>query len=80
MENTEPVSAAANVTVGNTRTEEPPRAELRDFYVVFCEATISELENAILSASDTEERAFYRKLLNLRLQTEQEKIVGERLV
>ena len=57
-----------------------PQAALRDFYGVFCRSTIRELEDAIISAVDTEERAFYRKLLNLRLQTEQEKIVGERLV
>ena len=55
-------------------------AELRDFYGVFCAATIKELQNAIIEAGDTDEKAFYRKLLNLKLQTEQEKIVGERLV
>lgn len=54
--------------------------KLRNFYGVFCEITINELENAILSTDDTEEKAFYRKLLNLKLQTEQEKIIGERLV
>lgn len=63
-----------------SKNEQRPRAELRDFYGVFCSATISELQNAIISAGETEERAFYRKLLNLKLQTEQEKIVGERLV
>ena len=57
-----------------------PAAKLNDFYGVFCQAAIRDLQNAILAASDTEERAFYRKLLNLKLQTEQEKIVGERLV
>ena len=59
---------------------EPIGAELRDFYGVFCAATIKELQNAIIEAGDTDEKAFYRKLLNLKLQTEQEKIVGERLV
>ena len=54
--------------------------KLRAFYGVFCSATIKDLENAILATADTEERAFYRKLLNLKLQTEQERIVGERLV
>ena len=54
--------------------------DIRAFYGVFCNATIKELEEAILSTDDTEERAFYRKLLNLKLQTEQERIVGERLV
>ena len=53
---------------------------VRDVYGVFCNATIKELENAILQTNDTDERAFYRKLLNLKLQTGQEKIVGERLV
>lgn len=66
--------------INETESECRPRAELRDFYGVFCAATISELQNAIISAGETEERAFYRKLLNLKLQTEQEKIVGERLV
>lgn len=55
-------------------------ADLRDFYGIFCTATIKELQNAIIEAGDTDEKAFYRKLLNLKLQTEQEKIVGERLV
>ena len=53
---------------------------VRDIYGVFCNATIRELENAILQTTDSDERAFYRKLLNLKLQTKQEKIVGERLV
>ena len=57
-----------------------PAAKLSDFYGLFCTATIRELQEAILAAVETEERAFYRKLLNLKLQTEQEKIVGERLV
>lgn len=56
------------------------REGIRMLYGVFCDITINELEEAILSAHDTEERAFYRKLLNLKLQTEQERIVGERLV
>ena len=56
------------------------KQDISAFYDVFCRATIKELENAILSANEPEERAFYRKLLNLKLQTEQEKIVGERLV
>ena len=63
-----------------TENEAATATGLFDLYGVFCRATIRELENAIISASDTEEKAFYRKLLNLKLQTEQEKIVGERLV
>jgi hypothetical protein len=53
---------------------------LRIIYDAFCKITIRELENAILEAADSDERGFYRKILNLKLQTEQEKIVGERLV
>ncbi len=53
---------------------------LGDFYSAFCSLTIRELESAILNATDLDERGFYRKILNLKLQTEQEKIVGERLV
>ena len=53
---------------------------VRDIYGVFRNATIRELENAMLQTNDSDERAFYRKLLNLKLQTQQEKIVGERLV
>ena len=69
-----------DIITNNTERDDRPQAELRDFYGVFCRATIRELENAIISATDTDEKAFYRKLLNLKLQTEQEKIVGERLV
>ena len=53
---------------------------VRDIYDVFRNATIRELENAMPQTNDSDERAFYRKLLNLKLQTQQEKIVGERLV
>ena len=70
-----------NGIVEATETENGcAQAELRDFYGVFCASTIKELQNAIIEAGDTDEKAFYRKLLNLKLQTEQEKIVGERLV
>lgn len=55
-------------------------SELQCLYRTFCRLSIKELENAILNTEDTEERGFYRKILNLKLQTEQEKIVGERLV
>ena len=51
--------------------------DIRELYGVFCSATLKELENAIISTDDNEERAFYRSLLNLKLQKEQEKIIGE---
>lgn len=53
---------------------------LGDFYSAFCSLTIRELETAILNTDNLDERGFYRKILNLKLQTEQEKIVGERLI
>ncbi len=53
---------------------------VRDMYNAFCSSTIKDLENALLIAKAPEERAFYRKMLNLKLQMEQEKVVGERLV
>lgn len=72
-------NSATDINTEAAVTHRAP-AELRDFYGVFCNATIKELQNAIIEAGDTDEKAFYRKLLNLKLQTEQEKIVGERLV
>lgn len=50
---------------------------ISELYGIFCSATLKELENAIISTDDNEERAFYRELLNLKLQREQEKIIGE---
>ena len=57
-----------------------PIKSLGDFYNAFCSLTIRELETAILNTDNLDERGFYRKILNLKLQTEQEKIVGERLI
>ena len=74
MENIEKTENTVPAIENNTT------AELRELYGTFCAATIKELQNAIIEAGDTDEKAFYRKLLNLKLQTEQEKIVGERLV
>lgn len=54
--------------------------DLSAFYSAFCNFSIRELEEAILNATNSDEKGFYRKILNLKLQTEQEKIVGERLV
>ena len=56
------------------------RLDIGELYGVFCSATLKELENAIISTDDNEERAFYRQLLNLKLQSEQEKIIGEQSV
>lgn len=60
--------------------EKQTACDVRDMYEIFCKATIKDIENALLITKDSEQRAFYRKILNLKLQMEQEKVVGERLV
>ncbi|MHB1151192.1 MAG: hypothetical protein ACYCWE_01855 [Eubacteriales bacterium] len=52
----------------------------RNFYKCFSQTTVDELENHLIEADTREEKAFYRTLLNLKLQLEQEKIIGETLV
>ena len=51
--------------------------DISELYGVFCSVTLKELENAIISTDDNREREFYRQLLNLKLRTEQERIIGE---
>lgn len=49
-------------------------------YERFENASFVELEQLLHSAGTREERAFYRSLLNLKLQIEQEKVIGEVLL
>ena len=49
-------------------------------YLSFSQSTVTDLEAALLIASSREEKAFYRALINLKLQLDQEKVVGEKLV
>lgn len=51
-----------------------------DFYEAFKRATAHDLEERLLAAESREEKIFYRKLLNLKLQLEQEKVIGELLL
>ncbi|MBQ7160811.1 MAG: hypothetical protein IJR90_03795 [Clostridia bacterium] len=51
-----------------------------DFYEAFTRATAHDLEERLLAANSREEKIFYRKLLNLKLQLEQEKVIGELLL
>lgn len=51
-----------------------------DYYREFCSLTVSELEEKLLSAEDGDEKAFYRTLLNLKLQISQGHLVGKALV
>jgi hypothetical protein len=52
----------------------------RNLYKCFSDITFDELENRLIEVRTREEKAFYRTLLNLKLQLEQEKIVGEPLL
>jgi len=51
-----------------------------DMYEMFVQSSFIELEQLLIKAQTREERAFYRALLNLKLQIEQEKVVGEVLL
>lgn len=51
-----------------------------DLYREFCALTVSELEEKLLSAKDGDEKAFFRTLLNLKLQISQSHLVGKALV
>ena len=52
----------------------------RELYQQFEYCTFRELEELLLDAHTREEKAFYRSLLNLKLQIAQERVVGEQLI
>lgn len=52
----------------------------RELYLKFEYCSFRELEELLLDAHSREEKAFYRSLLNLKLQIAQERVVGEKLV
>jgi hypothetical protein len=53
---------------------------LSEMYALFSELSITELENALLVTADRSEKIFYRTLLNLKLQIDQEKIINQTLL
>ncbi len=53
---------------------------IRELYTKFEKSTFRELEESLLEATSHEEKAFFRSLLNLKLQIAQERVVGEQLV
>ena len=55
-------------------------SEKKSLYEQFEVCTIKDLEEALLSCNTHEEKAFYRALLNLKLQISQEKLIGKVLV
>ncbi len=52
----------------------------RELYLKFEYCSFRELEELLLNAHSHEEKAFYRSLLNLKLQIAQERVVGEKLL
>jgi len=52
----------------------------KSLYEQFEACTIKDLEEALLSCDTHEEKAFYRALLNLKLQISQEKLIGKVLI
>jgi len=54
--------------------------ENKSLYEQFEACTIKELEALLLSCDTHEEKAFYRALLNLKLQISQEKLIGKVLI
>ena len=55
-------------------------SEKKSLYEQFEACTIKELEGLLLACDTHEEKAFYRALLNLKLQISQEKLIGKVLV
>ena len=52
----------------------------KNLYQLYNDMKLIELERSLLAAKTREERIFWRTLLNLRLQLEQEIVVGETLL
>lgn len=49
-------------------------------YETFERLSVKDLEKMLVAASTRQQRAFYRALINLKLQIDQEKIVGKKLL
>ena len=60
--------------------KEPEVCMPGELYQKFSVSSVKELEQCLLSGATREEKIFYRKLLNLKLQLEQEKVIGELLL
>lgn len=63
-----------------TEPKKPAVRKPGDLYLRFSKTTTKELEERLLKGATREEKIFYRKLLNLKLQLEQEKVIGEYLL
>ena len=60
--------------------QKPTVRKPADLYLKFSQTSTKELEYCLLHGSTREEKIFYRSLLNLKLQLEQEKVIGELLL
>lgn len=62
-------------------TPKQPTVQLPgELYLKFSQTSTKDLEKCLLNGATREEKIFYRKLLNLKLQLEQEKVIGELLL
>ena len=68
------------LTSTTDKTAQPVSKSLKDIYSSFACVSVSELENAIVAATDRDEKVLYRTLLNLKLQLDQEKIINQTLL
>lgn len=68
------------LTSTTDKTGESVSECLKDIYASFSKVSVSELENAIVEATDRDEKVLYRTLLNLKLQLDQEKIINQTLL
>lgn len=68
------------LTSTTDKTAQPVCKSLKDIYSSFADVSVSELENAIVAATDRDEKVLYRTLLNLKLQLDQEKIINQTLL
>ena len=66
----------------DTKVDSDPAISKRlaDMYGAFSDLTIDELEQALLITSDRREKIFYRTILNLKLQIDQEKVINQTLL
>ena len=71
------VEMATRMAAGKTAAI---RESTSDLYAAFADLSFPELERLLRTAKTREEKAFYRSLLNLKLQIDQESVVGEVLL
>ena len=56
------------------------QTEMGSLFAQYDKMSLKELEERLLASHSHEEKAFYRTLVNLKLQLSQEKIIGKALV